>query len=185
MSMIDLEAEMAAAADRVRQRHLDRIIGMGVAPATIARLGLVCPAFGVVEAETERSGLYQPAPGRAYICQPVLDGETIVDLVIWHSARPDRWWLRTGHGWALNPSSLDPDGWSTQQPHLCSCPLEWLKGGANDAVILDWSANEVAALRGHEAISCADTATAATLNDALQRSGRFPTISVGEVRHAA
>ena len=65
-------AELFEAAGRVHQRHLEHLRALGVAPATIARLGSNrWPAFGVVNAEIDRGGCYQPCDGPAHIAVSV------------------------------------------------------------------------------------------------------------------
>ncbi|OYW21980.1 hypothetical protein [Sphingomonas sp.] len=182
----DLEAEMFGAADSVKQPHLDRIRALGVTPATIAWLGSWSVPFGVVSATTEASGIYQPGDGPAHILQPVFDNGNLIDLVIWHSMRPERWWTRTGVAWALNVDDIAAiDRWGGDALHLHASPLDWLKNGATGAVVLDWSAPEVATLRQHDRIECSTPALAATLTHALQTSVHMPAIETKENRLAA
>lgn len=60
MKVRDLENLYAAAVGAVRQPHLDRLCGAGVAPATIARLGTAYPPFGVLTGRVEASGRFLP-----------------------------------------------------------------------------------------------------------------------------
>lgn len=180
MSAVNLSGELFAAASQVKQLHLDHIRALGVAPATIAELGRAQPPFGIVEAETETSGRYQPSGGPVHVVMPVLDDGALVDLVAWRTTRPDRWWLRTGNGWALNPDDLrEYFRWGAAPPTLRSTPLDWLRAGAVDSVILDWSAREIGQLRLHDRIECDGRRVASALRDALARAVRMPIISVG------
>lgn len=177
----DLQAELFAAAGRVKQRHLDHLRGLGVAPSTIANLGQGQVSFGIVDAMPEAGGLYQPGEGAAHICQPVTSGGVLVDLVIWRAARPDRWWLRVGNGWALNGDDLDAIfRWGGPPPLLHLTPLDWLRAGGDGSVILDWDAPELPRLRLHSAIECAAPALRGELHKALVASIRLPSLSVAK-----
>lgn len=179
----DLLSELFAAAAQVKQVHLDRIRALGVLPATIAGLARTQPPFGIAQAESVTPGLYQPGHGPVHIVMPVLDGGTLVDLVAWRTARPDRWWLRTGNGWALNPDDLrDHDRWGTV-PTLRATPLDWLRTRASGSVVLDWSAHEIGQLRMHDRIECDGRRVADTLRGALTRTVRMPTIAISAREH--
>lgn len=188
MSAPDLLAELFTAASRVKQLHLDHIRALGVAPTTIAELGRARPAFGIAEAETEASGRYQPSGGPVHVVMPVVDGGEMVDLVAWRTTRPDRWWLRTGNGWALNPDDLrELYRWGGPPPMLHSTPLDWLRAGATGSVVLDWAAPEVGRLRWHDRIDCDDGRVAKALREAMTRAVRMPIVKVSaaETAHVA
>ena len=64
------------------------------------------------------------------VLQPVAEGGTVIDLVAWHPARPDKWRLLHGDGVLLGSSSLE-----LQMPHdpplVCyATPRAWLHGAA-------------------------------------------------------
>lgn len=184
----DLQTELSAAAGRVEQRHLDHIRALGIAPATIARLGSNrLPAFGVVNAEIDRRGYYQPCEGPAHIVMPVTEGGDLVDLVAWRTTQPERWWLRFGTGWAIGADDLgEVDRWGGPAPMVYGSPLDWLRADCRGSVILDWSRDVMVALQNHAAIDCANSALAATLRDAIAQTVRLPKIAVTkEIRHAA
>lgn len=184
--MIGLSDEMFAAAGRIRQAHLDRIRALGVAPRTIAMMGRNFPPIGVVDAKAENNGLFQPGDGPSHMCQPVFQGGTLVDIVAWRTLQPDRWWLRTGNGWALHADDLlMVERWSAAAPLLHASPLAWLRSEAVGSVILDWSAPEIAQLRNHRVIACSDRTVADTLDRALRATVRMPSIDIKEMRHAA
>jgi hypothetical protein len=190
MSTVDLEAELDAATANVRQPYLDRLRALGVAPAAVANIGAVHPAFGVVEAIGEPTGLYQPGDGELHVINPVFEGGALIDLVAWRSDHPARWYLRTGLGWMLNADACLNGGWDGHLLDLRSSPLDWLRGAVNgpgDAggVILDWDAPELGSLRCFERIHCSDQWLLATLRCALSKPSRMPSFSLMEVRNAA
>ena len=180
MNSAELQAELFAAAARVTQGHLDRLRGLGVAPATLAALGRINVAFGVVNLTVDSGGTYQPGEGSAHIVQPVMEDGELIDLVAWHTMRPERWWLRNGIGFALNPDNLGSlDRWGEGPPVVHSSPLNWLRAGGEGSVILDWSDSvALGHLRAHEAISCASSALAGTLNRAMMATVRLPVVTV-------
>lgn len=187
MGAIDLEKEMAAAANNVRQRHIDALLGLGVAGTTIAYLGYSQCAFGVMPGNIDHEGAFVPEEGPAHLIQPVLDDGELIDLLAWGSVQPDRWGLRVGTGWALGLENVtEPGGWDGSCAHLAATPLDWLRGGAVATVILDWDAPEIERLRYLGEVVCSDGAIAALLHAALSRPQALPLITVAEgLRHAA
>lgn len=190
MTSADLKAEFEAAVDRVRQSHLDRLQALNVTPAAIAHLNLSGPAFGVVNADPDRDGLYQPGEGPLHLVMPVHEGGGLVDLVAWRSDDPTRWWLRTGLGWLLNADACIASRWDGDHLTLHATPLDWLRAGEGGAweaggVVLDFDAPDLRALRCFDTITCATDWLAATLRRSLAKPARMPTISIMEARHAA
>lgn len=182
--MTEREQEMFAAAGRVKQQHLDRLNALGASPGILA-LGPYCPPFGVANGVGELSGIFLPGDGPAYIVQPVVDDGVMVDLVYWRTLQPERWWLRTGAGWALNPAGATSSVWKPEKPVLHASPLDWLRAGATGSVILDWEAPGVRQLLAEPEVICGTLGLATTLDRALRTMIRFPKIVQREVRNAA
>ena len=186
MADTDLSAEMRFAAGAVRQRHIDALLGLGVAGATIASLGSRQYPFGVMEGVINKDGAFVPGDGPLHLIQPVMDGPDIIDLVAWRSMRHDRWGLRMGTGWALGVDNItEPGGWDSSSAHLIGTPLNWLRAGAADTVVLDWEAREIEHLRHLSEITCSDRVVAKLLTDALKRPQPLPSIRIEEMRHVA
>ena len=185
MKRADLQAELYSAASGVRQAHLDRVQALGVSTATIANLCGRFGAFGVTTVSDTWAGLYQPGPGPLHIVQPVVMGGELVDLVAWHSLRPDRWHLRSGLGWLLGAADAFDDSFAIPSASLHETPLDWLRGGGAGSVVLDWQAPELRDLLAMESIECASPALAAMVRDALSRPSRLPAIRVKAVRNVA
>ena len=187
--MADLASRFDACVSKVSQAHLVRLASLGVSPSAISSINLRgFAALGILEGAGEKSGLFLQGPGRAHIVQPVADDGVLIDLVAWHSLQPLSWWLVTGHGWALNPGefSLSRLGWDDLGPvFLRESPLSWMRAGGHGAVVLDWSAVELAQLREHPVVECETAALAATVDRELRRSVRFPKIILKETRLAA
>jgi len=140
--------------------------------------------IGVANAETDSHGHYMPGEGPLHLIQPVHAGDVLVDLVAWRSGDPGETWLRTGHGWAIGESDLLAfDRWHGDLM-LHASPLDWLRAGATGAVILDWSAPEIARLRDHDRIRCATATLAAALRRAIAATIHMPDIIALEDPHA-
>lgn len=189
--MPDLLAEMNAAAEAVRQPHLDRIKELGVtgdAMGTIWREQGQAP-FGIVNVEITSDGTFLPGVGPAYIVQPVTIGGEIVDLVAWRSMRPERWVTRTGAAWALGEDALEADYWNLTEPHaptIRATPLDWLRAAGDGFCILDWDAPDVRGLVSLDAIRCPDRRLSQTLLAAISKPVRLPRILPTEaLRNAA
>lgn len=185
--MVDLSSELKAAAGNVRQPVLDAMLKLGVSGRTIADLGSRQFPFGVMPGKIDHEGAFVPEEGPMHLIQPVMEGGEIIDLVAWASARPDRWGLRIGTGWALGLENvIEPGGWDAPSAHLVATPLDWLRGGAVATVILNWDAPEIEGLRYLGDVVCSDATVAGLLHAALSRPPLLPNISVMEgLRHAA
>ncbi|MCB4861126.1 hypothetical protein K7W03_16160 [Sphingobium sp. PNB] len=175
MKSTDLEAEMAAAANSVRQAHIDRMIALGVPGASIAALGAMQPAFGISPAAVEPSYFYQPVDGPTHVVMPVMDQGEMIDLIAWRSSNPARWFWRTGLGWALGTDWLLPR-WDNGPVKLYATPLEWLAGAGEGICVLDWSAPEIRDLAALEAIE-ADELIGRRLISVLSKPARMPRVT--------
>lgn len=184
--IVDLHGELKAAAFAVTQAHLRRLVALGVGWTTIGELGRHHYGFGVVCASDDGQGLYVPdIDGELRLVLPVHEDGELVDLVAFRSDDPESWLLRTGYGWALGlEDGLGRHTWGYPVP-LSVSPLEWLQGGAEGLVVLDWDAPELHYLADLPHLVCSSDALATQLRTALSRPVRFPTISVGETRLAA
>jgi len=185
--MIDLHSEMNAACDRIRQPHLDQLLGLGVSSGTIAELGARQAPFGVVSATACDDGLYVPGEGPTHLVQPIIDGGEIIDLVAWRSLQPFRWWLRSGLGWALGQDNWTyRSAWDVGDPFAVhATPLDWLRAGCNGICIVDWSAPEVRELLTAEALRVGTPALGEALISTLSRPHRLPQIQTMETANAA
>lgn len=181
----ELEALYASAVATVRQCHLDRLVAVGVAPGTIARIGQSYPAFGVFNGVTERGGRFLAGEGPAHVIQPVVDGCELIDLVAWRVGNPARWGLVNGIGWLLNADMCLGSRWDAHGLTLNATPLDWLRADAVGGVVLDWDAPDLLTLRGFDRIDCGNDMLAGTLRRALTKPARLPTIRVTEARHVA
>jgi hypothetical protein len=181
----DLEAAYAAAVSNVRQQHLDRLVGAGVTPRTIARIGTAYPPFGVMTGTCDVAGIFSPGDGLPHVVQPVAEGEELVDLVAWRVGSPMRWGLVTGLGWLLNADACFASRWDGDRLSLHATPLDWLRADADGGVVLDWTSPDLCWLRGFDRIDCGNDMVAATLRKALSRPVRIPKLQTMEARHVA
>ena len=184
MTSANLEAEMSAAASRVQQQHIDRLLALGVPGASLAELGASQPLFGISPALPEQSHFYQPSDGPAHIVMPVMDMGDMIDLIAWRSTNPARWFWRTGLGWALGTDWLLPR-WDDEPVRLFATPLDWLAGAGKGMCVLDWSAPEIREMAALEAIE-ADDMIGRKLLAILSKPVRLPRIVYRrEARRAA
>ena len=184
MKDIDLHAEMGAAAARVRQEHLDRMLSLGVSGPAIATLGAVQIVFGISPATPEPSYFYQPGDGPAHVIMPVQEEGELIDLVAWRSTNPARWLWRTGLGWALGTDYLLPR-WDDGPVHLYATPLDWLAAAGEGMCILDWSAPEIRELAALDTIE-ADEMIGRKLLAILSKPARLPRVTYRKAaRYAA
>jgi len=184
MKASDLEAEMFAAGRRVRQKHIDRMISLGVPGASIAVVGSLQVAFGIGSASSDPAYFYQPGEGPAHVIMPVMSDGKMIDLIAWRSCNPARWFWRTGTGWALGTDYLGPR-WGDEAVRLFATPLEWLAGAGEGICILDWSAPEIRELAALDTIE-AEEMVGRKLLGILSKPARVPRINYRKVvRHAA
>lgn len=181
----DLEREFDAAVSNVRTVHLDRLRAVGVAPATVARINLAYPAFGIATGEIDRRGMFLPGDGAPHLVQPLVEGRELIDLVAWRPAAPARWGLRTGLGWLLNVDTAFATRWDGNALDLYATPLDWLRADAQGAVVVDWDAPDLGSLRSFEQVRCSGDMVRRRLRQVLERPGGLPRVEVMEVRHAA
>jgi hypothetical protein len=180
--MPNLPEELRCAAAHVRQRHIDRLVGLVGAEA----LAEACHSdthIAVAEIE-ECDGCYVPSEGGplAFIT-PVRIAGDLVDLAAWRPMQPNRWLLRTGSGWCLGEQAIlgDWQGALTLQ----ATPLDWLRSGCEGVVVLDWSSSEVRQLANLQTVRVSDPAVGRMLLDTLSRPARLPSIEPMEVARAA
>lgn len=179
---MSLEREMELAGRAVRGIHLDRARSLGVSNEALATLGLRHWPFGIVKAEPDSKGFYQPGEGITHMVLPVLEGAALVDLVAFRSSQPDKWFLRRGDGWCLG---LVEGLLTIGGTHLHSTPLDWMRDGGRGLCVLDWSSAELWQLGSLEEVTCSDYVTARLLRNALARPVRIPNIQIMGVAHAA
>ena len=184
--MPDLVAEYHAAAERVRQVHLDHVKGLGVTGHTMAALwrseGFA--PFGVSTIEPRPDGSFLFGPGPAHIVQPVTYQGEIVDLVAWRSMTPERWLTRMGSAWCLGEDHLYANSDSLTYPHrptAVATPLDWLRAAGEAFCVLDWDAQDVRGLVAFDAIRCTNRILEKTLIDAISKPVRLPRINRTEV----
>lgn len=185
MKSIDLTAEMETACAAVKQIHLDRLRSLGVSSQTIARIGDQQAPFGISKVDHIGQAIYQPGGERQSIVTPVYDGCDLIDLISWQTSFPARWLWRCGAAWALGIDSIASNNWTDDPLQIFATPLDWLRGGADGLVILDWDAPEIRQLLRVKAIQ-SDLAIAAQLRSALMKPAYFPKIITREgLRNAA
>ena len=182
---VDLQQELDAAAARVTQLHLNRLLQLGVSRDAIANLGRDQIPFGVAGVTDDGDGLYQPGGSIPSIVQPIYDLNGLVDLVAWRSSNPMRWRLRTGLGWLLGAQACLYGGWEPGVLTLHASPLDWLRAGCTGGVIVDWSSGDIDTLRSFDTIYCADPRQAELLDRCFRRPAPRPTLALLEVRDAA
>lgn len=173
---IDLLAELRSAVARVRQPHLDRLVALGIAPTTIAAMGMSCIPFGICKITELPGGLYEPSPGEGcdWLIQGVYEEGAIVDLLAWRTSEPTDWRWRLGNGWALNADALLP---SFDNPPLVvhDTLLDWWRSDCDGLVILNWASLEVRRLIMCDTID-ARPATGRRIIKCLSRPLRLPRI---------
>lgn len=181
----DLEREFDASVSNVLSVHLERLRAFGVAPATIARINLAYPAFGVASGSIDRHRVFLPGDGAAHLVQPLVENGSLIDLIAWRPAAPTRWGLRTGLGWLLNADTAFATRWDGEVLDLHATPLDWLRADAQGAVVVDWAASDLDSLRSFECVRCGNDMLGRTLRRALDRPRRLPRIETMEARRAA
>lgn len=176
MNAAILAREIELAVKVVENRHLDRLIALGVDSATIAKLGAIQPPFGVMDCDDIGGGIFQPGGATPKIVQPVYDGGILIDIVAWRTTLPQKWLWRTGAAWALNPDAIAKNSWRDEPLAIDATPLDWLKADANGLCILNWSAPEIRQLLRVQSI-IADAPIARQLREFLAKPLYFPKIS--------
>lgn len=158
----DLAAEFRAAADRTREPHLRWLRAKGVAGTALVRSGLIGIGRGRIS-----DGLYDPqqdAP-EVFILR-VVERSELVDLVAFLPRAPHLFGRRRGLGWCLGHAAVVQADWLDEPLVLHADPLDWLTGGAEGAVVLDWRAAAVR-LCGLQRFHCSTAALADRLDKAL------------------
>ncbi|MFD1610824.1 hypothetical protein ACFSCW_03300 [Sphingomonas tabacisoli] len=179
---MNLAAELKAAANRVEQRHLDRMAGL-VSAEALATLQHYDTHIAVAEVE-EVSGFYAPIEGAPlHFITPVRVAGELIDLIAWRPARPDKWLLRTGAAWALGEDHAIGDWDGALDLH--ARPLDWLRAAGSGLCVLDWNAADVRQLANVQTVRVSNPAVGRTLITALSRPARLPTIETMEARLAA
>jgi hypothetical protein len=180
---MNLGSELRAAADKVRQQHIDRMASLGVSGDALASLCYFDSHLAVAEVE-EVSGLFVPCEGRPlHFLTPIRSGGELIDLCAWRPSRPDRWLLRTGAGWALGEDAGIGDWEYVLDLH--ATPLDWIKSGGSGLCVLDWSSPDLHQLALLHTIRVCDPELGKTLISALSRPIRLPAIEIQEARLAA
>ena len=67
------------------------------------------------------------------------DADWPVDLVAFHRARPDRWWVRTGAAAILGEGDIEVAAPTSAPLLVAATPLSWLRCRRAAICILDWS----------------------------------------------
>ena len=179
--MTFLSREMDRAFTSVKQPHLDALRNLGIAPATIARLGVEQAPFGVLSGTIDPDSLFVPGDGPARVIQPIMSGGVIIDLVAWRTLQPDAWSLRVGTGWCLGEDNLFGD---PAKPVLMSAtPLDWLRNGATGFCVLDWASPQIGVLRNVERIAADRPELGKLLLHKLSRPERLPRLVTWEANH--
>lgn len=180
---MNLAAELKAAANRVGQRHIDRMAALGVSADALATLCHWDSHLAVAEIEAV-DGLYVPTDGGplAFIT-PVRSAGDLIDLCAWRPSHPDKSLLRTGVGWALGEDHLLGD-WDYGLD-LHATPLDWIKAGGFGLCVLDWGAHQLRQLANLQTIRVADPDLGKMLIAALSRPARLPNIEIMEACLAA
>ena len=137
----DLWAELAAAADRVRGRHLGLLAKAGVPRRALFDFERgIGGRFGLHPITTFRDGTFELAsdgPNALIIGADLLD-DGLDDLVAWCPERPDRWWHRLGFARLLNEYAVLRAMGCREPLLLWRSPFNWLRMGCDGAVVLDW-----------------------------------------------
>lgn len=128
--------------------------------------------LGKCRVETD-GRFWQPSPdGELSVIVPVMDGEDLVDLLVFTPAKPEKWALRCGEGRALGVGSLIG---ASVPVRLFSTPLQWLQHRGDGLMVLDWPAM-VPILRCCETLVISDEAFARQVRKRLAEPVRVPRI---------
>jgi hypothetical protein len=152
---------------------------LGILTPGLADLGRLHHQLGVARIAATKGGTYSPDPdGELALIVPAYEGDVLVDLVAFKSSEPERWWLRTGNGWALGLEYvLDPYLWHGETAELHKTPLAWLQGGCTGLCVVDWTALvQIRGLADLPAVIIGDRELEARLIDALTQPVRLPHI---------
>ncbi len=101
--------------------------------------------------------------------------ETLVDLVAWHPAEPDRWFLRRGTAAILNPEAIERAVFLEEPLFLWESPLQWLQCGMKGSVVLDTRADVAFWLGGVRQIYCQSRRLAERIDRALHAAPKRKT----------
>lgn len=181
---VDLRAELAAAAKRLRAVHLRMLERLGAPRGPLCDMLRDGWSLGISPASKDSEGLYQPSDGPPHLIVPVWEDGALIDLCAFRSDATDWPLLRTGNGWALGlERGIEAHAWGPAA--LVTTPLDWLCRGGRALCVLDWAAAEVGYLRDVPHLVCQSQELAAVLLGALTRPPRLPKISVEEAHRAA
>ena len=111
--------------------------------------------------------------------------ETIGDLVAWHPAEPDKWYMRRGVAAVLNPEAIERAVHFGEPLPLWETPLAWLQNGMAGCVVLDWQADLTFHFGNVRQINCQSRRLAGQIDTALRQQHQMPEILHREVRNAA
>lgn len=181
-----LRIEMDAAVLRLDLRQMDILRGIGLPAAQLHAEA----AIGLVQVETDSRDFWTPIDtGKAMLVTPLVEEESVVDLIAFDPKAPDRWYLRTGAGWALGHDAVRraTDGWGEpERLELHPTPLEWLRSGCSGACVAQWTDEARMALRSLVGIDVGLPRFAHVLRLELSRPPRLPDIQARKLRqHAA
>lgn len=184
--MIDLTVEFNNAILAIEQRHCDRLVAAGV-PECIAKPTEGRHEWGVMKVRPEGRYHFIPDPddGREAFVSLAFYRGNIVDLIAWHPAAPTNWRWRVGETPILNVDVMEQK-WPGDGPlKIYATPLDYLCGGADGVVILDWSAtSDIRRLALEDAI-CGPQGIINRLDAILRKPVRMPRFQRLESTRAA
>lgn len=122
-----------------------------------------------------KSGLFEFDAGEPHLLIGVTEAGQVIDVCAMRSARPDKWALQTGEGWALGHEHFAAARLGTVDTlRIFATPFDWLRGEGAGLCLLAWDAPALGALRGlgpGVTLECSDARAAELLRRALTWGG--------------
>lgn len=184
--MFDLTVEFSNAISAIEQRHRDRLVAV-VVPECIAQPTEGRHEWGVMKVRPEGQYHFIPDPeeGKEAFVSIAFYRGNIMDLIAWHPAAPANWRWRVGDTPILNIDAIEQK-WPGDGPlKIYATPLDYLRGGCEGVVILDWNAtSDIRRLALEDAICCPQ-AIIDRLDGILRKPVRMPRFQSMEAPRAA
>ncbi len=113
---------------------------------------------------------------------PLIEDETVVDLVAFNPHEPGKWALRTCASWALGMDAIEAveHAWDDTERHLTlhATPLDWIRDGGNGLCVVQWTEEARSRLRKVALLKVDDQRFAQHVRLELTRPPSIPEFAV-------
>lgn len=175
-----IDKDLKAALANTRQRHIDRLLALGVSPAALATLGSRQLPFGALTIDVDDAGRWWPdAAGFPAMVVPVRERGEDMDIIAFRTDAPARWWWRIGCASMLGADLLACTYLPGDRLDVVSTPIGWIAAAGEAVCILDWDCPEyeLSPLRDRDELVCDSPMLAARLRRRLSQARRLPAIT--------